>query len=32
MLSMEEWTIDNIRAALETGSLKSPVPEQAGLQ
>lgn len=25
---MEEWAIDNLRAALETGKLKSPVWEQ----
>ncbi|CAG8050545.1 unnamed protein product [Penicillium olsonii] len=29
--AMEEWTIENIRMALEVGSLKSPVPEQADL-
>jgi glyoxylate reductase len=29
--AMEEWTIENIRLALETGKLKSPVLEQAGL-
>ncbi|PYI18633.1 glyoxylate reductase [Aspergillus violaceofuscus CBS 115571] len=29
--AMEEWTIGNIRSALETGKLKSPVPEQADL-
>lgn len=29
--AMEEWAIDNVRAALETGKLKSPVPEQADL-
>ncbi|RAL12451.1 D-mandelate dehydrogenase-like dehydrogenase [Aspergillus homomorphus CBS 101889] len=29
--AMEEWTIANIRSALETGKLKSPVPEQADL-
>jgi glyoxylate reductase len=28
---MEEWTIENIRLALETGKLKSPVLEQADL-
>ncbi|KAJ5781540.1 uncharacterized protein N7518_010023 [Penicillium psychrosexuale] len=27
----EEWTIENIRMALEVGKLKSPVPEQADL-
>lgn len=29
---MEEWAIDNVRLALETGKLKSIVPEQANLQ
>lgn len=29
--SMEEWAIGNIRLALETGKLRSPVPEQADL-
>ncbi|KAG2419461.1 hypothetical protein HFD88_004257 [Aspergillus terreus] len=29
--AMEEWAIGNVRAALETGKLKSPVPEQADL-
>lgn len=29
---MELWTIDNLRGALETGKLKSRVPEQEGLQ
>lgn len=29
--AMEKWTIDNIRSALETGKLKSPVPDQADL-
>lgn len=28
---MEEWCIGNIRSAIETGKLKSPVPEQADL-
>ncbi|KAL4808282.1 D-isomer specific 2-hydroxyacid dehydrogenase [Aspergillus unguis] len=28
---MEEWAIENVRLALETGKLKSPVPEQADL-
>ena len=28
---MEEWTIENVRLALETGKLKSPVAEQANL-
>ncbi|KAL1996565.1 hypothetical protein VTN49DRAFT_7430 [Thermomyces lanuginosus] len=30
--AMEEWAIDNVRRALETGKLKSIVPEQANLQ
>jgi len=25
---MEKWNINNVRAAVETGKLKSPVPEQ----
>ncbi|KAL2002683.1 hypothetical protein VTN02DRAFT_6166 [Thermoascus thermophilus] len=29
--AMEEWAIENVRLALETGRLKSPVPEQADL-
>ena len=29
--SMEEWCIANVRAAVESGKLKSPVPEQADL-
>ncbi|KAL2809915.1 D-isomer specific 2-hydroxyacid dehydrogenase [Aspergillus granulosus] len=29
--SMEEWAIENVRLALETGKLKSPVFEQADL-
>jgi hypothetical protein len=28
---MEEWTIANVRQAIEMGSLKSPVPEQVDL-
>jgi hypothetical protein len=28
---MEEWTIANVRSALETGILKSTVPEQVHL-
>lgn len=28
---MEEWTIANVRSALETGRLKSTVPEQVHL-
>ncbi|KAJ5762229.1 uncharacterized protein N7511_005611 [Penicillium nucicola] len=31
MLAMEEWTIENISMALQSGKLKSPVPEQADL-
>jgi glyoxylate reductase len=31
MKKMEEWNIDNIRAALETGKLKSPVWEQPNM-
>ena len=30
-VDMEKWCIGNIRSALETGKLKSPVPEQADL-
>ncbi|OAX79891.1 hypothetical protein ACJ72_05785 [Emergomyces africanus] len=29
--AMEEWAIDNVRRAIETGKLKSPVPEQADI-
>ncbi|KAF4263931.1 hypothetical protein KXW39_002676 [Aspergillus fumigatus] len=29
--AMEEWAIENVRLAVETGKLKSPVPEQADL-
>jgi D-3-phosphoglycerate dehydrogenase len=29
--AMEEWAIENVRLAIETGKLKSPVPEQADL-
>ncbi|KAI9837928.1 MAG: hypothetical protein M1837_002667 [Sclerophora amabilis] len=29
--AMENWNISNVRSALETGKLKSPVPEQADL-
>lgn len=29
--AMEKWTIGNVRSGLETGKLKSPVPEQADL-
>lgn len=28
---MELWCIENVRKALETGKLKSPVPEQANM-
>ncbi|KAJ5637928.1 hypothetical protein N7490_007807 [Penicillium lividum] len=31
LTAMEGWAISNIRQALETGKLKSPVPEQADL-
>ncbi|KAK3117500.1 glyoxylate reductase [Teratosphaeriaceae sp. CCFEE 6253] len=31
MIAMEQWCIGNVRSALETGKLKSPVPEQAEL-
>ena len=30
--AMEEWAIENIRLGLETGKLKSPVPEQADFE
>lgn len=30
--AMEHWNIANVRAAIEEGKLKSPVPEQAGMQ
>ncbi|KAI9808644.1 MAG: hypothetical protein M1825_003795 [Sarcosagium campestre] len=30
-LAMEEWNINNVRSALETGKLKSPVSEQVGM-
>jgi len=30
--AMEEWCIGNVRAAVEEGRLKSPVPEQADLE
>lgn len=32
LTAMEEWAIDNIRMGMETGRLKSIVPEQADLQ
>lgn len=31
-VKMEEWTISNVRMALEEGRLRSIVPEQAGLE
>ncbi|OAP60736.1 hypothetical protein AYL99_05738 [Fonsecaea erecta] len=31
MKKMEEWAIENVRLALETGELKSPIFEQRGL-
>jgi len=31
MIAMEEWCIGNVRSALETGTLKSPVPEHTNL-
>lgn len=31
LTAMEKWAIENIRQALETGTMKSPVPEQADL-
>lgn len=31
MTAMEEWCIANVQAAIRTGKLKSPVPEQADL-
>ncbi|KAJ5305079.1 uncharacterized protein N7443_004739 [Penicillium atrosanguineum] len=31
LTTMEEWAIENVRLALTTGKLKSPVPEQADL-
>ncbi|KAK6443238.1 glyoxylate reductase [Oleoguttula sp. CCFEE 5521] len=31
LIKMEEWCIDNVRSAITTGRLKSPVPEQADL-
>ncbi|KAJ6090175.1 glyoxylate reductase [Penicillium sp. IBT 16267x] len=31
MTAMEVWAINNIRQALETGKLKTPVPEQADM-
>ena len=30
-LAMEQWAISNVRAALEKGRLRSPVPEQKDL-
>ncbi|KAE8339891.1 hypothetical protein BDV24DRAFT_135160 [Aspergillus arachidicola] len=29
--AMEEWAMENVRLSIETGKLKSPVPEQADL-
>ncbi|KAK3716353.1 glyoxylate reductase [Vermiconidia calcicola] len=31
MTAMEEWCISNVRSALETGKLRSPVPEHVNL-
>lgn len=31
-IKMELWNIDNVRSALETGKLKSPVPEQKDME
>lgn len=31
LTAMEEWAIANIRLGIETGKLKSPVPEQDDL-
>jgi len=31
MVAMEQWCMGNVRAAIETGKLKSPVPEQVDL-
>ncbi len=31
-IKMELWNIDNVRTALETGKLKSPVPEQKDME
>lgn len=30
--AMEHWNIANVRAAIEEGKLKSPVPEQADMK
>ena len=32
MMEMERWCIDNVRSAVETGKLKSIIPEQRHLQ
>jgi D-3-phosphoglycerate dehydrogenase len=32
MAAMEEWAIANVRLGIETGKLKSPVPEQDKLK
>jgi D-3-phosphoglycerate dehydrogenase len=29
---MEEWAMENVKLAITTGKLKSPVPEQVDLQ
>lgn len=31
LLAMERWCISNVRSGLETGRLRSPVPEQVGM-
>lgn len=31
IVKMEEWTLDNVRQAVQRGTLKSPVPEQVDL-
>ena len=31
-IKMELWNVDNVRSALETGKLKSPVPEQKDME
>ncbi|KAJ5380227.1 2-hydroxyacid dehydrogenase [Penicillium cataractarum] len=32
LIAMEEWAIENVKLAITTGKLKSPVPEQVDLQ
>ena len=32
MIKMEAWTIDNVKMAVFEGKLKSPIPEQEGMQ